>query len=571
MGDIMREKLHYAPLDLYLDNLTPIVVIDSSGVIKWCNQNIGLVGVSFNELAPDTNLNELCHTKTKAQINIDGVPYLIDLFPSPDKRETTLVLTNDTITNRRLNFYIKNWDILLNNPYEGIIFIDENGIIRYVNDALAHYNNVTKDRIIGLAHKDFPIDENLDRILATQEFEPFAFFTTAGNKRMIASRGPVYRKGLFAGAFGRYLSVDPRDVVKFGESYIDLIGRLDTRDIMVNVSQSLLELNSYKHEFEQANKVRLGVDNIIGNSPSMKDLKNRILMIADSPSSILLTGESGTGKELFAKAVHFHGKRSSQPFIKVNCAAIPENLLEAELFGYVEGAFTGARKGGKMGKFELANKGTMFLDEIGDMPSSMQAKLLRVLQEREIERLGSDRTIPIDVRIVSATNKDLLSLVEEGTFREDLYYRINVLNLHIPPLRERKTDIPNLVSYIIDILNKKLDRSVLYPTQEVMDLFMIYNWPGNIRELINILETAMNFCGSSIIDIKDLPLSLHVLRNSGPNEDNKQSLEHKIDSTEKYHLMSVLQQCNGSRKATAEILNISKSTLFRLMKKHDLM
>jgi transcriptional regulator with PAS, ATPase and Fis domain len=295
-----------------------------------------------------------------------------------------------------------------------------------------------------------------------------------------------------------------------------------------------------------------------------------VLIVSNSPSSVLLTGDSGTGKELFAKAIHFHGNRSSQPFVKVNCAAIPENLLEAELFGYVEGAFTGARKGGKLGKFELANKGTIFLDEIGEMPLPMQAKLLRVLQEGEIERVGGIKTIPIDVRIISATNKDLLSLIKEGNFREDLYYRLNVVNFHIPPLRERKSDIPLLINYIIQQLNKRLGRAILYPTQEAMELLLSYDWPGNIRELVNIIEAAMNFCRSSVIDIEDLPFFLNSYKDYKPYN-NSQSLEAKVENAEKFQLISVLKQCNGNRKAAAEMLEISRTTLFRLMKKYELL
>jgi len=459
---------------------------------------------------------------------------------------------------------------LLNSPYEGIVFVDQNGVIKYVNDSFAQYNRLPKDRLIGKKHREIPVDENLDRIIQTREYEPLAFYTTSQNRKMIVSRRPVYIDGEFAGVFARYLSIDPIDVDKnFGQDYIDLITRLQTRSIMYNVSQTIIELNSYKAEFNQLNTTRLGIDNIIGTSPVMKELKKRLLLVSNSPSSVLLTGESGTGKELFANAIHFHGNRCDSPFVKVNCAAIPEPLLEAELFGYDAGAFTGALKSGKMGKFELANYGTIFLDEIGDMPLAMQSKLLRVLQEKEVERLGGEGSIPIDVRVISAANQDLHTMVREGTFREDLYYRLNVVNFNIPPLRERMSDLPKLAHYFVGTLNRKLTQSISGVTPEAMELLLAYDWPGNIREIINVLEGAMNFCQGSMIDIEDLPFFMRSYQPQGKNE-RTSSLQTSIDDAEKTQLVAALMECNGNRTNTANKLGISRTTLYRLMKKHHL-
>jgi len=459
---------------------------------------------------------------------------------------------------------------LLNSPYEGIVFVDPQGVIKYVNDSFAQYNRLPKEQIIGKKHGEIPVDENLDRIIQTQEYEPLAFYTTSQHRKMIVSRRPVYIDGEFAGVFARYLSIDPIDVDKnFGQDYIDLITGLQTKSIMYNVNQTIIELNSYKEEFHQANTTRLGIDNIIGSSPVMKELKKRLLLVSNSPSSVLLTGESGTGKELFANAIHFHGNRSDSPFVKVNCAAIPEPLLEAELFGYDEGAFTGALKSGKMGKFELANTGTIFLDEIGDMPLAMQSKLLRVLQEKEIERLGGKGSIPIDVRVISATNQDLYAMVREGIFREDLYYRLNVVNLNIPPLRDRMSDLPKLVDYYVSTLNRKLTQNIGGVAPPAMELLLAYDWPGNIREIINVLEGAMNFCQSSIIDIEDLPF---FLRSYPPSSKVEKSslLQASMDDAEKNQLIAALTECNGNRTNTADKLGISRTTLYRLMKKHKL-
>ena len=291
--------------------------------------------------------------------------------------------------------------------------------------------------------------------------------------------------------------------------------------------------------------------------------------IAASPSSVLITGESGTGKELFAQAIHYCSKRAKGPFIKLNCAAIPESLLESELFGYVEGAFTGARRGGRTGKFELANQGTMFLDEIGDMPLTMQAKLLRVVQEKEIERIGDDRPTAIDVRIISATNKDLSALISQNRFRLDLYYRLNVVNLHIPALRERKEDIPLLTSHFIQELNRKLGRQIRDVDEAAMSLLMQYHWPGNVRELINVLEKTMNFCHSPVLRPEHLATYLRQ-QTSVPYETSKLSLKTGLLATEYEQIRAALKASRGKRQQAAKILGVSRTTLYRLMKKHQM-
>lgn len=475
---------------------------------------------------------------------------------------------NDLTQNEIMHMFI-------NSPYEGVFYVDENRIIRYINESVVRYNNLPREEIVGhsIDHKftTFKLDvENIDRVFKTQTYEPLTY-VKIDKTSFIASKSPVYRDNKFVGIFCRYISIDAKDVGRIlDESWIDILSGFQMKDIMSNVSQTIMELNSYKDEFNKFNKALLGIENIIGNSPIMIELKKRILKVSQSPSTVLITGESGTGKELFAQALHFHGDRSSHPFVKVNCAAIPDNLLESELFGYEEGAFTGAKKTGKMGKFELANKGTIFLDEIGDMPMIMQAKLLRVLQEKVIERLGSEKTIPVDVRVITATNKNLPVLVKEGTFREDLYYRINVVNLHAPPLRERKLDILKIANYFILELNKSLNLSILGITTEAQKLLVDYDWPGNIRELKNVLESAMNFNLGSMMDI-DAFQYFHNIHNVLKKSRNSQILKTKVAETEKEQLISVLEQCGGNRKQAAALLNLSKSTLYRLMVKHDLL
>ncbi len=454
--------------------------------------------------------------------------------------------------------------LLIENPYEGFIFVDKDGIIRIINETLAHYLNVPKNQLIGQHFDKFKIDSELHRIIETKKPDLLNIFLAMG-KNGVASRHPVFSEGEFIGVYGRYFSIDGRDLKEntFGEEYINLLEGLQVS----NIAQAMLELNAYRHEFFEGNKTRFGVEKIIGSSPYIKELKEKIVIVGDSPSSILLSGESGTGKELFAQAIHFHSNRSNYPFVRVNCAAIPENLLESELFGYVEGAFTGALKRGKMGKFELANKGIIFLDEIGDMPLTMQAKLLRVLQEKEIERLGSEKVIPIDVRVISASNKDLHAMAMQGTFRADLYYRLNVINFHIPSLSDRKEDIPELVDYFIKDLNAKLNRNIKEISPEAMQRLISYDWPGNVRELINVLETSMNFCSSDVLTVKDLPYYFHANHLDTMEENLHTTMEH----VKKSEVIAALEISGGKRKTAASILNISKSTLYRLMKKYDLL
>ena len=244
---------------------------------------------------------------------------------------------------------------------------------------------------------------------------------------------------------------------------------------------------------------------IIGGSPAAKTMLRIIKRVADSPSPVLITGETGTGKELAARSIHEQSKRNKYPFVAINCSSIPENLFESELFGYEEGAFTGARKGGKMGKIEMAQGGTLFLDEIGELPLSIQPKLLRILQEYELERVGSNKKIHLDVRIIAATNRDLSEMVEEKTFREDLFYRLNVINLKLPPLRERKGDIMPIAENYLKKLHLKMETPLQSFSEEVRERFAAYPWPGNVRELQNAIEYAANICESDVMTLEDLP------------------------------------------------------------------
>ncbi len=324
------------------------------------------------------------------------------------------------------------------------------------------------------------------------------------------------------------------------------------------------------------NKITTGTivtsfESIIGSSNCLEQVKVEAEKASKSTSTVLIQGESGTGKELFARAIHFHSDRDKRPFIPINCAAIPEQLLESELFGYEDGAFTGARRGGKAGKFELANKGTIFLDEIGDMPIHLQTKLLRVLQEYVIEKIGGKESIPIDVRIIAATNKDLEKKVLEGEFRQDLFYRLNVIPLNIPPLRHRKDDIVILVDYLLDKCNSKLGKNISKIDDASLETFMDYEWPGNVRELENTIEYAVNMCGSSVIKCIDLPNRLKVAENTLMSSENVGIVP--IKELEKKEIEKALEHFGHSKQAitkAAEALELSRATLYRKLKEYGI-
>jgi len=313
---------------------------------------------------------------------------------------------------------------------------------------------------------------------------------------------------------------------------------------------------------------------IIGGTHAMHDIFDLVHKVADSPSSVLLTGESGTGKELIAQALHNKSSRRSAPFIKINCAAIPENLIESELFGYEKGAFTGAINS-KPGRFELADKGTLFLDEIGEISPNMQVKLLRAIQEMAFERVGGLKTISVDVRLITATNRNLEDGIADGWFREDLYYRLNVVPIKLPPLRNRKEDIPHLVNYFIEIFNKKLKKSVKRVDPEVMRAIQAFSWPGNVRQLENFLERMVLLAPAEALISEQLPQELSIASTALdasllPKGALKAAVKETTLKMEKQMIKKALQETDGNVTHAAKQLGISRKSLQNKMKELSL-
>jgi len=309
-------------------------------------------------------------------------------------------------------------------------------------------------------------------------------------------------------------------------------------------------------------------ENIVGRNKEIKQIISVLESVSQTDSSVLITGESGTGKELAARAIHLNSSRKTGPFIAVNCSAFVESLIESELFGHEKGAFTGAIKT-KIGKFELAQGGTLFLDEIGDLSIAVQTKLLRVLETREFERVGGNKTIKMDARIIAATNKNLLEEIAAKRFREDLFYRINVIHIHLPPLRERMDDLPLLINHFIEKFNMKFNKNIKQFSSDAYELLLEYNWPGNIRELENVIEHCFVLCNKDIIDVDCLPKRLKNIQNKN-NFINDVNIRNSIEETEKELIISALKKNMWNRTKTAKELNINPSTLWRKMKKYGI-
>lgn len=340
---------------------------------------------------------------------------------------------------------------------------------------------------------------------------------------------------------------------------VDYLPKPYSLDHLTTVVQKALEVRALRDENRKLKEElgrRYDLDNIIGRSPAMQEVFSTVLRVAPTRATVLLAGESGVGKDLIARAIHFHSPRKDKPFVKINCTALPENLMESELFGYEKGAFTGAQAS-KPGKFEHADSGTVFLDEIGDVPPAIQVKLLRVLQEREIERLGSNKTRQIDVRVLAATNADLRQALENGTFREDLYYRLNVLPLNIPPLRDRKEDIEYLAEHFAAKVCREMGLGQCTFTEAAVAKLLAYSWPGNVRELENVVERSIVLRAGGVLDASDIRLD------ASPRKGTETFLPQgmSLDDYEKSIIREAIRRADGNKSQAARLLGITRNAL----------
>ncbi len=437
-----------------------------------------------------------------------------------------------------------------------IIMVNKDTEVVMINESFADYLGYPRNEIIGRKVQEIDPNSRFPYVIKNKmpEFAHKHKFTN-GHTALV-HRLPV-------------LDDDGEVVYGFGMVIFDDLKKL--QDVLEK--NKLLEgkLLIYQEELKNIRGAKYSWKSIIGNSVRMQDVKNMASKAAKTDSNVLINGESGTGKELFAHAIHNDSRRSDGPFIKINCAAIPKDLLESELFGYEEGAFTGAKKQGKVGKFELANGGTIFLDEIGDMPLDMQVKILRVLQEKEVERIGGNKTIPIDCRIIAATNRDLSERIKENEFREDLYYRLNVVNIEVPPLRDRKDDIEILTLKLMEKLSNALGKYVNNITVDALDCLKTYNWPGNIRELENVVERAINMTDGETIEIQHLPSFIIAQKPAEVVEYTAlTSLRHAVEEVEKATIINCLKAVSYNKLKAAKILGISRTSLYEKIEKFNI-
>ncbi|WP_313757530.1 sigma 54-interacting transcriptional regulator [Tissierella sp.] len=441
---------------------------------------------------------------------------------------------------------------VLNYAYEGYVLVDPEGKIVKMN----------YEKLLGIKEEDAigkPVEEIIENtrmhIVVKTGTKELRDVQRIQGHDMITNRIPIIKQGNVIGAVGTVLFKDISEVKELAHQLLDLQSKI----------------NKYKGEIERIEGSKYSFDSIITRNSKMNYLKKVGSMAAETNSTVLITGESGTGKELFAHAIHRASYRKGEAFIAINCAAIPKELLESELFGYDSGAFTGARKQGKVGKFELARGGTIFLDEIGDMPLEMQAKILRVLESKEFERVGSNKKISFDARVIAATNENIEEAIKRGKFREDLYYRLNVITIEIPPLCERMEDIEPLSEEILSYLLKEMKLGEKVLAKETIKILKFYSWPGNVRELRNVLERAINLSPGKIIlpehlperfidkinysmeDLNDIPLLKDVV------------IESEIEAINKALILT-----KGNKSLAAEKLGIHRTALYKKIDKYNI-
>jgi two-component system, NtrC family, response regulator HydG len=442
------------------------------------------------------------------------------------------------------------WQTVVNTMTDGLMVVDNDRTIVAINKAMEALSGYSKEELIGEPCSTIGCDVCFQLVDGEKVWKCDLFST-----------GEIYkRRCTFSSKDGRIVHVlKNATLFKNGEGKV--IGGVET---LTDLSEIIKRDHKIKR-LHQALSQKGGFHGIVGRSPAMQRLFDLIQSAAGSDAPVIIYGESGTGKELVASVIHHLGRRKKGPFIRVNCSALSESLLESELFGYVKGAFTGAY-GTRKGRFEAADGGDIFLDEIGDLPLSTQIKLLRVLQEKEIERVGDYHPIKIDVRIISATHWDIKDLVAKGRFREDLFYRLHVIPIYLPPLRERMEDIPLLIDSFVDQIQLRTESKIQGISKEVMEGFMRYSWPGNVRELINALEYAFVSCKGECIELEHIPDTII--------DDKKKAAVPRTEAagiSERERLIWALDRAEGKKTEAARLLKVSRQTIWKKIKKYGIL
>lgn len=578
-------------LQLLLENLQDCIIsvnkdlqvvsVNQAFTSLFKTNSLDMVGMGIGNIAPVLSEKlELTLTTQNIQdevvIKLDQSTFIASFLPIKEHKNIVgaIAVLRDVTNYERVSKELESTKILertldsaLELAYDGVLITDPEGRIMRANQGIAElyeYEHVEQivDKLISEVAPEISINPSLKENVQVE-----SELLKINKKRCIITQMPIYRDQKITGV-----------IIKVIFKQID-----QWKDLFLHMEKLENEITSVREQLARLTTSNDPLLNIISVSKKMEDLKKEAYVASKSSLTVLLTGESGTGKGVFADAIHQMSERKGN-FVKVNCAAIPADLLESEFFGYVDGAFTGAKKGGKPGKFELADNGTLFLDEIGELPLPLQAKLLRVLQDYEFERIGDTKTRKVNVRIITATNRDLRQLVQEKKFREDLYYRIDVIHMHIHPLSERTEDIPLLCQHLIKNISNRTNKSILGIRNDALIVLKNYSWEGNIRQLENVLERAVHFCNSNWIEIQHLPeeiiFSINEEDSTHPsdyfdNVENEYEIEHfhrkkVIDEFERKDIFQALSKANGNKTKAADLLGISRATLYQKLKKHKI-
>ncbi len=442
--------------------------------------------------------------------------------------------------------------LIFDNIHNGAVVTDSEGYVVFLNRPYGQFLGIDHEAQIG-KHVTEVIENTRMHIVAETGKPEINVVQKIRGQEMVVQRIPIRRKGRLIAVYGQVMFKNVSDVSR-------LAGKLSLLETKVkHYEQELVSLRSTRYTF----------DSIVGQSQIVAGLKKEALKAANTNFPILITGESGTGKEIFAQAIHGASPRRAYPFVRINCAAIPRELLESELFGYEKGAFTGANTDGKAGKLELADHGTVFLDEIGDLPIEMQPKLLRVLEEKELEHIGGTRPIRSDFRLIAASNQNLEEMVREGRLRKDLFYRLNVIRLRVPPLRQRREDIIPISTHLMKHLDENAPFPVIKIHSEAERALVNYDWPGNVRELLNILSRVVCFLENDTIHLFDLPFFIRQEPRPA-TEPDALALDKVLTGTEKEVLLKALAAANNNRTKAAALLGIHRTHLYKKLKKYKI-
>jgi PAS domain S-box-containing protein len=459
---------------------------------------------------------------------------------------------SQTETVEYLKHQLEMYRLIFESIHNGAMVTDAEGIITHFNKFYGQFLGVDPDAQIG-RHCTDAVENSRMHIVARTGKAEINHSQLIHGQKMVVQRVPIVKDGNVIAVFGQVMFKDVKDVGKLARELSLLESKVKLYE------EELLSLRSTRYTF----------DSIIGKSDAIKNLKREALKAAANNFPVLITGESGTGKELFAQAVHHASARRLHPFVRINCAAIPRDLLESELFGYEKGAFTGAKTEGKPGKFELAHAGTIFLDEIGDLPPEMQPKLLRAIEDKEFERVGGTRVVRSDFRVVAATNQHLEGMLATGRFRKDLFYRLNVISLHIPPLRDRPSDILAITDHFLEQTAREANIEGLSIDKEAERALRAYQWPGNVRELTNVLERSVSALEGDTIHVTDLPF--YVPRGNRRNDPRQStSLREMQSRAEREAVWAALREAGFQKARAARALGIHRTLLYKKMKKYGL-